>query len=170
MLGAAAFEALFGNPENAETILGQVADLAPELTIMGLSTPEVLLAWIQAQAGQPEGRERRERLRLLRMERVEQDETSLQYFGDLFLIATVLGDDDELLRIAAAIQRLDQNDQWYVLRDSRIYDSIRDHPEVQAWLQEAEERKAAQRRELVLLGPWTPEGLLRTGNRSPGGD
>jgi TolB-like protein/Tfp pilus assembly protein PilF len=170
LYNAAAFEAIFGNPENAETILGQVADLAPELTINGMSTPEVLLAWIQAQSGQPEGRERLERLRLLRMEQVEQDETSLQYFGDLSLIATVLGDDDELLRIAAAIQRLDQNDQWYVLRDSRIYDSIRDYPEVQAWLQEAEERKAAQRRELVLLGPWTPEGLLRTGNRSPGGD
>ena len=160
LYGAAMFDAMAGNLDAAEATMRQAVSAVPDLSAWGAPTAQVLLGWVAAQSGLPDGREQLERLRQVRTEQVEGQPMSSAYHSDLVLIASVLGDEDEQLRWFLEATRLDRRSVWYVLRNAPWLDHIRHRPEFRAWLSESEERMAAQRGELAVLGPWTPEAVL----------
>ena len=119
-----------------------------------------------AESGDPEGRARLERLREARLERVAAGRAGEVTYGDLAVIASVLGSPDEQLRWFLEAAPLDRQRDFYLMRDFPWHDPIRSSTEFQAWLEREAEEVAAQKRELEALGPWTVDAVLgRAGRR-----
>ena len=83
--------------------------------------------------------------------------------GDLSLIASALGDEDQQLYWFLEAAHRGRHGLWPILSAYPWMDRIRARPEFQAWVRETEQRLAAQRKELAALGPWTPEAVLSGG-------
>jgi hypothetical protein len=156
-------EAWAGNLAAAETQMRQVVASRPDLSVNGTPTAQALLFWVMARSGRSEGMEQLEGLRRRRIQQVEAGAPGMDIRGDLTLIASVLGDENEQLHWCLERAELDRIGVWYGMRDFPWLDRIRDRPEFQAWLQETESRLEAERSELASMGPWTPEAVIGGG-------
>ena len=154
-----------GNLETAASLLREVVQSEPGLNSNGTPTAEVVLAWVLAESGRPEGRERLEALRGVRLERVAEGHGKERIYRDLAIIASVLDSPDEQLRWFLEASREDRIRDLYEQRDFPWMDPLRDVPEFQAWRETVAAEVAAQRRELEALGPWIPAAVLGVAGR-----
>ena len=96
---------------------------------------------------------------------MEDGSALVQDFGDLAVIADVLGSEDEQLRWWLAAAQQPRGYWYYNLQSSPYVDRIRGRPEFQSWLRETEEKQARQRRELAAVADWTPDAVVGAGSR-----
>ena len=151
----------------AASMLVQLVQSDPDLSNNGILTAQVLLGWVLAESGLPEGRERLENLRELRLQRVPEGRAWEGTYRILAVIASVLGSPDEQLRWFLEASPLDgQRDLYFFLRDFSWHDPIRRTAEIHAWLETEAADVAAQQRELEALGPWTVDAVLGSVGRS----
>jgi len=162
LFNAAEVYIMQGDWQAAEDALRQVN---PRMSWGQSPRAAALLGWVLTRSGQPEGREGLEALRQSRMQRVEDGSALIQDFGDLAVIADVLGSEDEQLRWWLAAAQQPRGYWYYNLQTSPYVDRIRGRPEFQSWLRETEEKQARQRRELAAVGDWTPDAVVGVGSR-----
>ncbi|MCH7748125.1 MAG: hypothetical protein IH939_08510 [Acidobacteria bacterium] len=145
----------------AASMLVQLVQSDPDLSNNGILMAQVLLGWVLAESGLPEGRERLENLREPRLQRVAEGRAWEGTYRILAVIASVLGSPDEQLRWFLEASPLDgQRDLYFFMRDFSWHDPIRRTAEIQAWLETEAADVAAQQRELEALGPWTVDAVL----------
>ena len=103
----------------AASMLVQLVQSDPDLSNNGILTAQVLLGWVLAESGLPEGRERLENLRELRLQRMAEGR-AWEGTYILAVIASVLGSPDEQLRWFLEASPLDgQRDLYFLCATSR---------------------------------------------------